>query len=82
VSQIALAGALVIGASLMSKGMLGMMHQTDPYNPTHTLTFRVHLPEKRYDSPLKLAAWYDQSLARLRALPASGMERLPNVPMS
>ena len=54
VSQIALAVALVIGASLMSKGMLGMLHQTDPYNPTHTLTFNVHLPAARYDTPQKL----------------------------
>jgi len=69
VAQIALAVALVIGATLMSKGMLGMMHQTDPYNPTHTLTLNVSLPAKRYDTPLKLAAWYDQSLAQLRALP-------------
>ena len=69
VSQIALAVALVIGASLMSKGMLGMMHQTDPYNPTHTLTFNVHLPAARYDMPQKQALWYNQSLDRLRALP-------------
>jgi predicted permease len=72
VSQIALAVALVIGATLMSKGMLGMMHQTDPYSPTHTLTFNVHLPAKRYDTPLKLAAWYDQSLQQLRGLPGVG----------
>jgi predicted permease len=69
VSQIALAVALVIGASLMSKGMLGMMHQTDPYNPTHTLIFNVHLPVTRYDTPQKLGLWYSQSLDRLRALP-------------
>ncbi|MDR3773089.1 MAG: ABC transporter permease [Terracidiphilus sp.] len=69
VSQIALAVALVIGATLMCKGMLGMLHQTDPYNPAHMLKFNVHLPEARYDSPLKLAAWYNQSLDRLRTLP-------------
>jgi len=69
VSQIALAVALVIGASLMAKGMMGMLHQTDPYNPTHTLTFRVHLPAARYDTPEKQAAWYSQSLDRLRTLP-------------
>lgn len=69
VSQIALAVALVIGASLMSKGMLGMLHQTDPFNPTHTLTFNVHLPAARYDTPQKVALWYRQSLDRLRALP-------------
>jgi len=69
VAQIALAIALVIGASLMFKGMLGMLHQTDPYNPTHTLTFNVHLPAARYDTPQKLALWYRQSLDRLRTLP-------------
>ncbi len=69
VAQIALAVALVIGASLMAKGMMGMLHQTDPYNPTHTLTFNVHLPVARYDTPQKQAAWYNQSLASLRALP-------------
>lgn len=69
VAQIALAVALVIGASLMSKGMLGMMHLNDPYNPTHTLTFTVHLPAARYDTAQKQALWYSQSLDRLRALP-------------
>lgn len=69
VAQIALAVSLVIGASLMAKGMMRMLHQTDPYNPAHTLTFRVHLPSARYDTPQKQADWYSQSLDRLRALP-------------
>jgi predicted permease len=73
VAQIALAVALVIGATLMSKGLLGTLHQTDEYNPTHTLTFRVNLPATRYDTPQKLAAWYRQSLEGLRTLP--GVER-------
>jgi len=68
-AQIALAVALVIGASLMSKGMLGMLHQTDPYNPAHTLTFRVNLPAARYGTPQRQAEWYSQSLDRLRTLP-------------
>jgi putative ABC transport system permease protein len=69
VSQIALAVALVVGAALMCKGMLGMLHQIDPYNPDHMLTFQVHLPATRYDTPQKQAAWYGQSLDRLRTLP-------------
>jgi len=72
VSQIALAVALVIGAAMMCKGMVGMLHQTDPYNPTHMLTFNVHLPAARYDTPQKAAGWYSDSLARLRALPGVG----------
>ena len=38
VAQISLAVALVIGASLMSKGMLAMLHVADRYQPAQTLT--------------------------------------------
>jgi predicted permease len=69
VSQISLAVALVIGAALMCKGMLAMLHIADRYRPAQTLTFRVHLSAARYDTPAKMAAWYSQSLDRLRQLP-------------
>jgi predicted permease len=69
VSQISLAVALVIGAALMCKGMYGMLHLVDRYNPEHTLVFDVHLPSTRYDTPQKTAAWYKQSLEKLQALP-------------
>ncbi len=69
VGQIALAVALVIGAALMSKGMLAMMHSTDQYGPRQMLTFTVHLPVARYDTPQKQAAWYRQSLEKLHGIP-------------
>jgi putative ABC transport system permease protein len=69
VAQISLAVALVIGAALMSKGMVAMMHIADQHNPGKMLTFTVHLPAARYDTPQKQAAWYQQSLEKLRALP-------------
>jgi len=69
VAQISLAVALVIGAALMSKGMNSLLHVADEYNPNHVLTFRVTLPLKRYNTPQKMAAWYADSLAKLRALP-------------
>lgn len=69
VSQISLAVALVIGAALMCKGMFGMLHLADRYQPARMLTFNVHLPADRYDTPQKQAAWFNQSLDRLRALP-------------
>ena len=81
VSQIALAMALVIGASLMCKGMLAMLHLGDQYHPDKTLIFNVHLPAARFDTPEKQAAWYQESLARLRALPgvahAAAVNALP-----
>jgi len=69
VSQISLAVALVIGAALMCKGMLAMLHLGDRYRPNQTLIFNVHLPATHYDSPEKLDAWYGRSLESLRALP-------------
>jgi putative ABC transport system permease protein len=69
VSQISLAVALVIGAALMCKGMFAMLHLGDRYQPAQVLTFNVHLPAARYDTPEKLAGWYSGSLERLRALP-------------
>jgi len=69
VSQISLAVALVVGAALMCKGMLGMLRLGDKYQPAQTLIFNVNLPTGRYDTPEKLAAWYARSLDSLRALP-------------
>jgi putative ABC transport system permease protein len=71
VSQIALAVALVIGATLISKGMWRLLHLADVYQPNKVLTFNVTLPLARYDTPQKQAAWYADSLAKLRALPGA-----------
>jgi putative ABC transport system permease protein len=49
--------------------MDAMLHKADVYQPAKMLTFNVRLPEARYDTPQKQAAWYDQSLAKLRQLP-------------
>jgi putative ABC transport system permease protein len=68
-AQISLAVALVIGAALMAKGMNATMHAADRFSPAQRLTFSVHLPATRYDTPEKMAAWYSQSLDKLRALP-------------
>ena len=69
VAQISLAVALVIGATLISKGMRTMLHLADAYEPARVLTFKVQLPESRYDTPQKRAAWYAASLQKLRQIP-------------
>ena len=83
VTQISLAVALVIGASLMSKGMWSLLHVADTYAPEKVLTFNVALPVARYDTPQKQAAWYRASLDRLRALPGvSDAEVTTSLPYS
>jgi putative ABC transport system permease protein len=69
VAQIALAVALVIGASLMAKGMSAMLNVADDFKPGKVLTFSVSLPGVRYDTPQKQVAWFANSLEKLRALP-------------
>ena len=69
VAQISLAVALVIGATIMSKGMDAMLHMADGYEPARLLTFNVQLPEARYDTAQKRAKWFEDSLAKLRQLP-------------
>jgi predicted permease len=69
VAQISLAIALVIGASLMAKGMQSLLHLADVYEPGKMLTWNVALPAKRYDTAQKQAAFYAASLEKLRALP-------------
>ncbi len=68
-AQIALAVALVIGAALMAKGMQAMLHLADAYQPEKVLTFSVSLPDARYGTPQKQAAWYRATVDRLQALP-------------
>lgn len=69
IAQVSLAVALVIGATLISKGMRAMTHLADTYEPAKLLMFNVTLPEARYDTPQKRAAWFNASLEKLRQLP-------------
>jgi putative ABC transport system permease protein len=69
VTQIAFAVALVIGASLMTKGMEALLHTADVYTPNKVLRFTVTLPADRYDTPEKKVAFYRSSLEKLRGLP-------------
>ena len=69
IAQISLSVLLVIGAALMCKGMWSMLHSADAFQPRQTLTFNVYLPPARYANPQKMAAWFTDSLEKLRALP-------------
>jgi putative ABC transport system permease protein len=83
VAQIALAVALVIGAALMSKGIVAMMHSADRYDPSHKLIFTVHLPQAQYSTPVVRSIWYKHSLDRLREIPGVKQAELSNaLPLS
>ena len=71
VAQIAMSVLLVIGAALMSKGMWSLLHVADRYQPKQVLTFKADLPAARYKTDAQMAAWYSDSLTKMRALPGA-----------
>jgi putative ABC transport system permease protein len=83
ISQIVLAVALVIGATLIAKGMSSMLHRADVYQPERILTFNVTLPEERFPTDRQRAEWFTRSLNALRALPGvSSAEVSTALPLS
>jgi len=69
IAQLALAVMLVIGATLMWKGMQSLTTLGHEYEPQKVLTFNVALPEKRFDTAQKRADWFGRTLEKLRAIP-------------
>jgi putative ABC transport system permease protein len=69
VTQIALAGVLVIGAALLGKS-LWRLNQVDlRFNPNNLLVARIQLPRARYAGPEPVLAFFNRLKQRLAAEP-------------
>ena len=69
VTQIALAGVLVIGASLLGKS-LWRLNQVDlRFNPENLLVARIQLPQSRYPDPQKVLTFFSDLRNRLSTAP-------------
>ena len=81
VSEIALTLILLVGAGLMLQSFVRMRTARPGFNPQGVLTLRVALSERQYATPEKQAAFYDETLRRVSALPgveiAAATEELP-----
>jgi putative ABC transport system permease protein len=82
-AEIALSTVLLVGASLMVRGVSTMAHADRSYEPESLLTFQLALSEARYHEPYRQAAFYDQVLAKLRAIHgAQAVAAVSSVPHS
>ena len=81
VAEVALAVVLVAGAGLMLRSLLGLQRVHPGFNASQLLTAQITLPGLRYDTDEKSQQFFEQLLARLRALPgvtnAAAARKLP-----
>jgi putative ABC transport system permease protein len=78
ISEVALALVLLIGSGLAIKSFQRLMHVDAGFDPAHVLTFSVNLPQSYHDpqpdplrigAPPRVAAFYQDVLARVEQLP-------------
>jgi predicted permease len=68
-AEIALALVLLAGAGLLMRTFVNLQHVDMGFNPSHALTFRIQLPQKRYADPDRVIHFYQNLAERLQALP-------------
>lgn len=68
-SEMALALVLLVGAGLMVKGFRHLINVEMGFDRFHVLTFRVALPENKYQNNDQILGYYDRVLRGLQNLP-------------
>ncbi len=69
VCEVALSLVLLMGAGVMVRSLLALRNVDAGFNPRNVLTMSVTLPETRYSTPARVAAFFEGVLERVRALP-------------
>ncbi len=69
VAEVALSLVLLAGASLMIRALIAVGRADTGFPTERVLTMRVPLPESRYPDPAKRAAFFQELLTRVSALP-------------
>ena len=82
ITEIALALVLLVGAGLMTKSMLRLMAVDPGFRAENLFMITVILPAAKYTEDSKVAAFHQQLLARLEALPgAQGVATIGALPL-
>ena len=81
-AQVALAFVVLVGSALVAKSFLAL-HVNLGYQPQNLLTFRLSLPQAKYDGREKRAAFFRQVLENVNHLPGvvgtGGVNVLPEM---
>jgi len=68
-AELALAFVLVVGAGLLGKSFLRLIHVDPGYDPRHVLTLNTYVYGARYQKPEVELNYYDEAMRRLLATP-------------
>jgi predicted permease len=69
VSEVGLACVLLIGAGLMLRSLLNLMHLDPGFQQEHVLTAKLSLPHERYKTGESIEGFYEQLIRGLQPLP-------------
>jgi putative ABC transport system permease protein len=69
VGEMALALTLLVGAGLLVRSFARLVEVTPGFDPASVLTFTVALPDAKYGTDAQKRQFWDESLARLEAVP-------------
>ena len=87
IGELAVALVLLVGASLLMRSFMALSREDPGFAKDGVLTLRLQLPAAKYGEPARVAAFHEQLIERLAALPgveasAAGstllLSRLPN----
>jgi putative ABC transport system permease protein len=82
VAEVALSLVLLVGAGLMVRSFLKLGHVNSGLNPENVLTVEVPLSRAKYPEEAQQSAFFQQLMARVRALPgASSAAAISDLPL-
>ena len=70
VSEVALSSILLIGAGLLLRSFLNLLHTDPGFRPEHVLTASIELPQERYKNGASIVGFIDRLTDALETLPA------------
>jgi putative ABC transport system permease protein len=81
VVEMALALVLLVGAGLLIRSFMALMHVDPGFDPSRAITMKVTLPNAKYRANTDIRAFFDRLFARVDALPgveaSGGISFLP-----
>jgi predicted permease len=69
VAEVSLAFVLLIGAGLMLRSFVNLLHTDPGFRPEHVLTATLSLPRQQYKKDVDIAGFYDRLTRNLATLP-------------